>query len=182
MSLVVGHETFSGGKWQMLALKDNNASHLQALVVGAQDFVLQGTQKEAVRWLADFKKPVKCTDGYGGEIWIILRGQAASVSEEIAKAYGSNFGGVGGLASCLFTGISALAGAGDAVGAAGSAMFNSSDINVDSVLGKLTAKDVNVRISCAKGSFQATAKDSIMKIPSGLSAGFCAGALASLKW
>ena len=45
MGLIVGHETFTGGKWQMLALKDNNASHLQALVVGTQDFVLKGTQK-----------------------------------------------------------------------------------------------------------------------------------------
>jgi len=181
MGLTVGHEKFIGGKWRVLQLNGNNAGHLKAIVVGSSDFILKGKQKDIVKWLADFKKPVKCTTGYGNDIWIILRGKAASVSEEIAKMYGSAFG-VGGIGSCLFTGVTAVVAVSDAVAAAAGVALNESDINIDSVLDSCMSKSVTVRISCAKGPHRNTAGDSVVKLSSGLSARYSAGALAALKW
>ena len=83
MGLKVGFETFSGGAWQMMALKDNNASHLKKVTVGTQDFIMEGTQKECVKWLKEFEKPVTCFEGFGHEVWMVLRGTAAKPAEEL---------------------------------------------------------------------------------------------------
>jgi hypothetical protein len=181
----------------MMALKNNNASHLKAICVGTQDFIMEGTQKECVKWLKEFEKPVTTFEGFGHEVWMILRGTAAKPAEEFAKAYGAAFG-VGGLGSLIYTGVAAFtpaantafqaASSGTAAAAYSGAAFNFSDANLDSalqsVIERVAGKTVHVRLSCAKGCYSnaKSAKDSVVKLPAGLSARFFAGALSSLKW
>lgn len=194
--LKVGHESFTQGQWQHMQLVNNNADHLKAIVVGNQDFVMTGTQRQIVKWLTEFDRPIKCSAGFGNEVWIIFRERAPKISEEMQKAYGAALG-VSGVGSLIFHGVGAFsasantafqaAASGDAASTVAGAAFNMSDINLDSMLGKvvdkLIAPKVQVRLSCARGAYSSQlSKSSIVKIPSNLTSKYCAGVLAIMKW
>ena len=196
MGLKVGHEHQSNGSWSMLELKNNNASHLKAIVVGNKDFLMTGTQREIVKWLTSFDKPIKCSPGFGNEVWVILRNVSPKISEVMRQAYGSALG-IGGVGSLVFHGFAAFSTAantaaqaapsGELASAAAGAVFNMSDNNFDSVLSsvidKLVGKKVTVRLSSSKGAYAAkVAQSSTVKIPSGLTSRYCAGVLSTLSW
>jgi hypothetical protein len=187
MALHVGFETFEGGSWKMMELKNGNTGHLKAITVGSRDFVLKGTQKQIVKWLYETDLPVKVFEGYGDEVWMILRGKAATVSEEMAKAYGGAIG-VGGLGSLVTTGVSAFTQVGPLVSALIGVATNPTDYSIDSMVEKAMDKvfgsKVTVRLSSSKGTYAShgLVKDSVSKLPAGLSSKWTAGVVACLKW
>lgn len=113
-----------------------------SIVVGARDFVITGHKSEITSWLLDHGNiPVKCDSGYGTSVYLILRGVAPTVMEEVAKAYAGNFAGMSGIGTGIATGVghvAELAGGGsDAMGAVIGALTNPSALSADAIGDKL---------------------------------------------
>ena len=196
MGLKVGYEVQSNGNWGMMELKNNNASHLKAIVVGNRDFLMTGTQRQMVKWLASIDMPVKCSPGFGKEVWIILREVSPKVNEELNKAYGALLG-PGGPGSTVYHGFAAFSPAANTFAQSApsgafaadvaSVAFNWSGKSLDDMLmkvfDKLRGKKITVRLSSAKGAYGAKfARSSTVKMGSNYSSRVCAGVISTLSW
>jgi hypothetical protein len=187
MGLKVGFETFEGGTWKHLQLKDNDTFFWKAITVGAQNFKLVGKQHEVCNWLISHPMPVKCANGFGRSVKMTCSGIMPHWRDVYLEQFAGAFAG-GGSVMGVFGSFLAGTG-GDTASTIFSAFNTPTQLSVDaadgSIRGKLFGKKVIVTFMPGITSTSREAKKEFrapsLELPSGLSTRFYGNGLKDLS-
>lgn len=187
MSLKVGFETFEGGTWKHMQLRDNETFHWKAITVGAQNFKLVGKQHEVCNWLISHPMPVKCAQGYGNAVKMTCNGIMKNWRDAYLEQFAGAFAG-GGSVMGVF-GAFAAGTAGETASTIFSAFNTPTQLSVDaaegSLMGRLFGKKVVVTFMPAMTPHSREAlqkfRAAALELPSGLSTRFYGNGLKDLK-
>lgn len=186
MAVKAGYEVFQNGHWYHQQLSTFDL--LKSISVGAQDFLIKGKQKEIVKWLIEFDRPIKVTEGFGdGKVYFILQVPAAKFSDEFLSQFSGAFGLGGGIASAVLGQTARFIPIEEGlISAMVSLAGNPSDYNVDSLILSFFSKQVTVRISCEAGAYRLRSRDgtssSVISFDSMLSSKVYAAFVKNLRW
>ena len=187
MGLKVGFETFEGGTWKHMTLKNNDTFYWKAITVGTQNFKLVGKQNQICNWLISHPMPVKCAKGYGGSVKMVVHGFMPHWRDAFLEQFAGAFAG-GGSVMGVFG--SFLAGtASETAGAVISAFNTPTQLSGDAAEGSLREKIFGKKVevifmpSMQPHSREASPKHRAksLELPSGLSTRFYGNGLKDLS-
>ena len=140
-----------------------------------RDFIISGNQKQIVRFLMGLGDiPVKVPEGQK-RIYLIVRGKAAKIRDELAKATGGLLAGGSGVGSFLASNVSGLVAehaqlaepVADLVSEATS-FFNALEVpdkGFEKAVSKARGPHAIIRLSAAQGTWHGSHKDASLALP-----------------
>lgn len=187
MSLKVGFETFEGGTWKHMQLRNNDTFHWKAITVGAQNFKLVGKHHEVCNWLISHPMPVRCQQPYGHAVKMTCSGFMKHWRDAFLEQFAGAFAGGGSVMGVFGSFVTGTAS--ETAGTVFSAFNTPTALSVDAAEGSLRGKLFGTKVSVtfmpastphsreAQKKFRANS----LELPSGLSTRLYGNGLKGLK-